>query len=296
MESTARLCELPRLLARAAVVLADAPRVRAAPTEFALVEHAWHVAELEVEAFQVRLERLAGEAAPWLPDFDGDRAASERGYLARSATAGVRAFLRARMTTVSRFARIRGRAWLRGGVQEGLGYVTLGELPERILAHDGAHASQLAALVSALRPGHALAGELASWASAIAVPPVSPCNRRASRARASSALLARVQHAIADGIAAGDLRTAALGRALGLSARTLQRRLAGQGFTVHCLVEESLRALALARVRGGEDWRVSADSLGFAAPRAFARAFKRWTHATPAAFQHAPAVGRGGCI
>jgi AraC-like DNA-binding protein len=228
----------------------------------------------------------------------------------------VRAFHHARAATVHRLARIRGQAWLRGGFQEHVGYVTLGELPERILAHDKAHAAELGALVAALRPGHALADELDRWAAAITELATSPCNRpspaatsrrartvparpRATTARpriASALPLARIQRAVVAGVLRGELRTAALGRTLGLSARTLQRRLADHGLTVQCLVEESVRALAIARMRGGADWRAAGLALGFGDPRAFARAFKRWMRVTPSAFQRAPAVTRRGCV
>src|SRR5439155_507708 len=129
--------------------------------------------------------------------FDGDRLARERNYLARSVAAGVGAFARARTATVASLGRIRGAGWLRGGFQDHVGYVTLGELPERMLGHDKSHAGQL-----------------------------------------------------------GDL---------------------------------------LGGSRGGADWRGAAIGLGFSDPRAFARAFKRWTRVTPSVFQRAPAVTRRGC-
>ncbi len=300
MVSSSKLCELPGLLGRVATAFTDVARVRPAPAQFALVEHAWHLADLEVEAFQLRLTRLARDPAPWLADWDGDRAARERGYLDRSLAAGVRAFTRARATTVRRLAQLRGATWLRGGIQEHVGYVTLGELPERILAHDKAHAAELGALVAQLagsKPDHALGAELARWAAAIPDAPVSPCNRRgAPRVRQAAALpLAHLQRAVAAQLPRGPVRTAGLARALGVSPRTLQRRLADHGLTVECLVEESRRALAIARVRSGASWRAAAAELGFSDPRAFARAFKRWTHITPAAFQHTPAVTRRGC-
>lgn len=291
--TASKLCELPRLLVRVAEALDGDARSRPAAGDFALIEHVWHLADLEVEAYQVRLTRIAREDVPWLEDFDGDRAAIDRAYLARPLAAGLRTFRQARAATVRRFAQLRGPAWLRAGIQDQLGYVTLGELPERILAHDRAHALQLAALIAELRPGHPLADELARWAQAIAPPDTSPCNQRgAVRGRAASALpLARVQRAVL----AGARSPAALARALGVSARTLQRRLAEHGLTPRCLVDEALRALALSRVRAGADWRATSDALGFAAPRAFARAFKRWTHATPSRFGRAPAVGHRGC-
>lgn len=297
MNRTSKLCELPPLVARVAAAVGEGAAVRPSPDGFALVEHVWHLAEIETEAFQVRLARLASEPAPWLADFDGDRLARARGYIARSVVAGVRAFVRARAATVAALGGIRGAAWLRGGIQEQVGYVTLGELPERMLGHDKSHAGELAELMATIRPGHALIGELRRWCAGIVDAPASPCNRGvAQRPRASSPLpLARVQRALAANLAAGDHSAAALGRALGLSPRTLQRRLAEHGLTVQCLVQESVRALAIDRIRAGADWRAAAIGLGFSDPRAFARAFKRWTRVTPSAFQRAPAVTRRGC-
>jgi AraC-like DNA-binding protein len=280
-----------------ASAVGDAATVPPAAGGFALVEHVWHLAELETLAFQVRIARLATEAAPWLADFDGDRAAIEGRYLERSVAAGVRAFASARAITVVALGRLRGTAWLRGGIQEQVGYVTLAELPERILGHDRAHAAELAALVEVILPGHAIAAELGRWCAEIVDAPVSPCQRTAATiARRATALpLGRIQRAVTAGLVAGDASPAALGRALGVSPRTLQRRLADHGLTLACLVDQSLRALALVRLRGGADWRDAARELGYSDPRAFARAFKRWTAVTPSVFQRAPALTQRGC-
>jgi AraC-like DNA-binding protein len=286
------------LVARVAAVIGDTAAIRPPDGAFAFVEHVWHLAEIEIEAFQWRLAQLASEPAPWLPNFDGDRLARERRYLARDVAAGVRAFRRARMRTARELGRLRGAAWLRGGIQEHVGYVTLGELPERMLAHDRSHAAELAALLAAIRPGHALIGELERWCAGIVDAAPSPCRRQpVTRVRTASALpLARVQQTIARQLATGDVTTATLARALGVSPRTLQRRLAEHGLTVQCMIAESIRALAYDRMRAGADWRVAAHELGFSDPRAFSRAFKRWTRLTPSAYQRQPSVTRHGCV
>lgn len=71
-------------------------------------------------------------------------------------------------------------------------------------------------------------------------------------------------------------------RELGMSARSLRRQLASENVTYGELVERS-RILAAKRML--EDPRTSiqeaAFALGFAAPAAFHRAFKRWTGMTP---------------
>src|SRR5687768_9749655 len=63
---------------------------------FAFVEHCWHLADLEREAFAVRMFLLRNQTAPFLPDFDGERAAHQRRYLAQDAALGISVFRMAR--------------------------------------------------------------------------------------------------------------------------------------------------------------------------------------------------------
>jgi AraC-like DNA-binding protein len=71
-------------------------------------------------------------------------------------------------------------------------------------------------------------------------------------------------------------------RALGVSARSLRRQLAAEGVSYSELVERARVAAAKRMLR---DPRTSiqeaAYAMGFAAPAAFHRAFKRWTGMTP---------------
>jgi AraC-like DNA-binding protein len=81
-----------------------------------------------------------------------------------------------------------------------------------------------------------------------------------------------------------NMRTAALD--LGVSVRTLRRRLKGDATTYRSLLQAALEAsaghLLLDQTRSVRD---TALALGFADVQSFHRAFKRWTGMTPAQFQ-----------
>lgn len=152
------LSRTPAILLRvAAQVPATLVRVRSGP--FALVEHAWHLADLEVE-FGERIRRLLGENDPFLPDFDGERIARERQYLTLDLAAALAAFASAREETLRRLAGVASEAWTRRGRQEGVGVVSLAEMPGRIVDHDRAHMNEIADLLSDLTPAHPMIEEL----------------------------------------------------------------------------------------------------------------------------------------
>jgi hypothetical protein len=153
------LSRTPALLARVAASLPDAVSfVRSGP--FAFVEHAWHIADLEREAFGVRIARLLAEDDPLLPDFDGERAARERAYLDRGVSEAVALFAAARAANQRRFGALSGPQWSRCGRQEGVGPITLGDLPRRMLDHDFAHFNEIADLLADVVPGHPMIVEL----------------------------------------------------------------------------------------------------------------------------------------
>ncbi len=151
------LADTPKILTRvAAAVPATLVRVRSGP--FALVEHLWHLADLEREGFGARIVRLMDEDDPFLPDFDGERIAREREYLRKDAASALAAFAAARAENLARLLAVTDPA--RAGRQEGVGRVTLGEMPRRMLEHDLAHFNELADLLEELVPRHPLIGEL----------------------------------------------------------------------------------------------------------------------------------------
>jgi AraC-like DNA-binding protein len=88
------------------------------------------------------------------------------------------------------------------------------------------------------------------------------------------------------GFSASSVATAA--RKLGMSARTLQRRLREEGTTHARVVDELRRSMALQMLKR-RDIAIceAAFALGFSEPAALHHAFKRWTGCTPAEFRRA---------
>ncbi len=93
-----------------------------------------------------------------------------------------------------------------------------------------------------------------------------------------------VRTLIARSVCNGHPNMERIARLLGLSGRTLQRRLAERGLVWKTLVEEVRRELALRYLKEhGSSVTEIAFLLGYSDLSAFDRAFRRWTGTTPAA-------------
>jgi hypothetical protein len=150
LESTAAL------LSRAAASLSPAEaRRRPAAGGFSLVENIWHLADLEREGYGVRVRRILGESNPALLNFDGDRAARERGYQDRDVDRGIVHFARARAQNLEALARLSNADWKRSGSQEGVGCVRLEDIPRMMAEHDRSHVAEIASLLAEIRGGAA---------------------------------------------------------------------------------------------------------------------------------------------
>lgn len=80
----------------------------------------------------------------------------------------------------------------------------------------------------------------------------------------------------------GEPTLESVGRAMAMSARTLQRRLADEGTTFQRVLDEARQALATAWLaEGATSVGEVAFLTGFADARAFRRAFQRWTGQAP---------------
>jgi AraC-like DNA-binding protein len=95
-----------------------------------------------------------------------------------------------------------------------------------------------------------------------------------------------VQRLLAQRIAGGDTRIESVGRALAMSARTLQRRLAVEGISYQRLLEDA-RKEAAGRYLTESTLAIGeiAYLIGYSEPAPFHRAFKRWYNRTPEAYR-----------
>jgi AraC-like DNA-binding protein len=108
----------------------------------------------------------------------------------------------------------------------------------------------------------------------------------AQRATRSGNLRSDIENAIAPLLPHGKVSVAEISRRLGLSQRTLARRLAAEGLTFGKILDEMRADLAQRHVRdSGYSISQIAWLLGYQEASAFTHAFKRWTGRTPRAMR-----------
>ncbi len=94
-------------------------------------------------------------------------------------------------------------------------------------------------------------------------------------------LTERVRAALRRHLGRAPIRAVGLARQLALSTRQLQRELQAEGTSFAALLDQVRRERALEELARGRPIGEVAELAGFAAPRAFHRAFRRWTGTTP---------------
>ncbi len=142
----------PALVARAAASLScTEARVRPAGGGFSFVENVWHLADLEREGYGTRIRRILSEENPALSNFDGDRIARERGYQEKDVERGLALFTRTRQANLETLRALSTADWQRAGSQEGIGRVTLADLPRMMAEHDRSHEAEIFDLLALLR-------------------------------------------------------------------------------------------------------------------------------------------------
>jgi AraC-like DNA-binding protein len=104
----------------------------------------------------------------------------------------------------------------------------------------------------------------------------------------TESVLEALEYALTQGQGANPLLIARTARRLGMSARTLQRRLRASGTSFSDLLRRKREFCAVDMLcQGQRSIAEIADALGFSEHSAFTRAFKRWTGSSPAHFRSA---------
>ncbi|HEY6455758.1 MAG TPA: DinB family protein [Steroidobacteraceae bacterium] len=135
---------MPTYLEATVRALTPALTRRRGPNDgFSPVEQVWHLADLEREAFAVRIKRLLAESNPQLPDFDGAAVAAARQYRTLSPAEGLAAFREARALNLHTLRMLTPDAWDRSGRQDGIGPVSLADVLASMASHDAAHRDEL---------------------------------------------------------------------------------------------------------------------------------------------------------
>jgi hypothetical protein len=140
----AGLADMPQFLEREFSSLpATLMRQQGPDGAFSPLEQVWHLADLEREGFGRRIERLLSESEPQLPDFDGSAMAAARNYRSLSLAAGLSAFSQARQRNLATLRTLTAHAWNRSGRQQGVGRVSLCDMPSFMSQHDAAHRAEI---------------------------------------------------------------------------------------------------------------------------------------------------------
>jgi hypothetical protein len=111
--------------------------------EFSVLEHVWHLSDIESEGYSVRIEKLLTEDQPVLRDIDGGKLALERGYNNLNLAAGLEAFTHARRGNIRRIKALSLEQLDRRGIFEHAGPVTLERVILMMREHDEAHRREL---------------------------------------------------------------------------------------------------------------------------------------------------------
>lgn len=117
---------------------------------FSLLEHVWHLHDIDGLGYLERVRRTLKEKRPELLDVDGDRLAALRAYQKRALEPAQGALLRGRRKAVAQLRRLDEEDFRREAILEGAGPVTLGDLVLRWRAHDIGHRVEMERLATAL--------------------------------------------------------------------------------------------------------------------------------------------------
>ena len=134
-------------------------------------------------------------------------------------------------------------------------------------------------------PAAALEANLASSDPALLAILTRAADELAKQATSDPPLIAQVKRAIHDALRSDEAHVEVVAQRLGMTPRSLQRRLKDDGTSFQAVREDVRRALAQRYLDDGLAIAEISFLLGFSEPAAFHRAFRRWHGTTPHSFR-----------
>jgi DinB superfamily len=107
------------------------------------IEQICHVRDIEIEGYQVRIERTLTQINPFLPSIDTDGLAKSRAYGSSNVEEALDTFERARAKTIELIAGLKLEQFDRIAMFEGYGAVSLRSLVHYLCSHDQQHLAGL---------------------------------------------------------------------------------------------------------------------------------------------------------
>ena len=148
----AALSEMPDNLKNRLGNLSDAQlRFKPDGGYFSILENIWHLRDIEIEGYGIRLQRLLAEQHPRLPDLNGGQLARERHYNQQALQPALNEFIQARQANLTILEKLTATQLGRTGYLEPLGEITVGRLLELWVEHDRGHIRELEKLWTATR-------------------------------------------------------------------------------------------------------------------------------------------------
>ena len=117
-------------------------RTKPAPGLFSPLEDAWHLRDIEMEGYRVRIQRMLTEQLPVLKDLDGDQMAVARRYNELELAPALEGFTSARTESIGLLEGLPSSAWARCA-QFASRTISLRELIEMMVEHDRGHLSSI---------------------------------------------------------------------------------------------------------------------------------------------------------
>jgi hypothetical protein len=151
-DALAALSLMPDALERRLAGLSEVQlRFKPGADSFSLQENVYHLRDIEIEGYSVRLRRLMQEENPRLPDLDGTALARERRYNEQPLAPALAAFLAARRANLELLSSVHATDLSRRGHLETVGKISLERLLELWVEHDNGHLKELDELLAVLR-------------------------------------------------------------------------------------------------------------------------------------------------